>query len=82
MIDSEKLLVTLPHFPLGGEEFFRRNFVGNLVVGGNVTHPIDGFRKTARGAADQATTLSGISFARVGNDVEHVSLSKGDQDVV
>lgn len=51
MIDSEKLLVTLPHLSLGGKEFLGSNLVGSLIVGGNVTQSIDAFG-SARGASN------------------------------
>ncbi len=51
------------------------------MVDGDVAKAVDGFRKTACSASNQAATLGRTDFASVRQDFEHMSLSKGNQDI-
>lgn len=73
MINREEFFAAFAHSFLGSKEFFRGHLIGHLIVGGDVAESIDRGGVPALVTANQAATLSRITFTGVGNNVSEMS---------
>lgn len=79
MIDAKKLFAAISHLPLSREKIFRRSFVCDVRIDGNIAQRVKAFCVLCF-APNQATTLDWIGLASVRDDVIEMYPSELDHD--